>query len=228
MTIPSKSIPIFERVFEIHASLGMAQNQLIHEVFYMSRLLGARDRDEALALLDDWLAELGDSTPTLIMVGAFALYGDTRTALELKSRAERPGVPFVRFLDELSEALLASALGQFDEADRHLATMASVVPDFAIPRGEPSCLIGFAKVALDRGDYARTSRLLGAFNASVSPGNTPFRSHTGALVYLHCTGVLQDVLDPETARATQVEGAALSVKEALDAELLRTATTGAP
>jgi hypothetical protein len=221
MTDPPRSIPIFERVFEIHASLGVAQSQLIHEVLCMSRLVGASGRDEALALLEDWLAELGDANPTLLMVGVFALYGDTRAALELKSRAERPGVPFVRFLDELSEALLASALGQFDKAERHLATMASVVRDFAIPGGELPCLIGFAKVALDRGDYARASRLLAAVNSSVRSGDRPFRTHVAALVYDHCTEILRDVLDPESARITQAEGAALSVKEALDCELTR-------
>jgi hypothetical protein len=46
-----------------------------------------------------------------------------------------------------------------------------------------------------------------------------------ALVYDHCTGALQEVLDPETARTTQAEGAALSLKEALDAELNRGGAT---
>jgi hypothetical protein len=46
-----------------------------------------------------------------------------------------------------------------------------------------------------------------------------------ALIYEHCTGVLRDVLDPESARTTQAEGAALSLKEALDAELFRVSAT---
>jgi hypothetical protein len=161
------------------------------------------------------------------MVGAFALYGDMRTAVELRSWVERSGVPFVRFLDELSEAVLASALGQFDEAEQHLATMASVVRDLAIPRGEVTCLVGFAKVALDRHHYDRASRLLAAVDSSFRAGDIPFRTLVDALVYTHCVRVLRDVLDPETMRTTQAEGRALLLKEVLDAELMRSGTTAA-
>jgi hypothetical protein len=126
-----------------------------------------------------------------------------------------------RFLNELSEAVLASAQGHFEVAEQHLATLVSVVWDFAVPRGEAACLIGFAKVALDRGDHARASRLLATVNASVGPGDRPFRSALDALVYVHCTGVLRNVLDAVSSRTTHVEGSALSVKEALGAELIR-------
>jgi hypothetical protein len=135
-------------------------------------------------------------------------------------------VPFLRILDELSEAVLASALGHFDDAEQHLETMTSVVRDFAVPRGETACLIGFAKVALDRGDYPRASRLLAAVNSSARLEDRFFR-HNDALVYDHCTQVLRDVLDPQTARATEAEGSALSLKEALDAELSRNGRTSA-
>jgi predicted ATPase/class 3 adenylate cyclase len=218
------SVGIFERAFELDASMGLSPGPLDRELFYLSRVVRANGRDEALALLGDWLADLGDSSPRLDMAPVFALYGDIRTALEVKSRAERPGVPFVRFLDELSEAVLAATQGKFDEAEQHLATMASVMRDFAIPRGEATCIIGFAKVALDRGDYARASRLLAAVNSSVGPEGR-FVTHVDAFVYIHCTGVLRDVLDPETAHTTEAEGAALSLKETLDAELMRAGTT---
>jgi hypothetical protein len=52
-----------------------------------------------------------------------------------------------------------------------------------------------------------------------------FPAGLAGLVYDHCTGVLPDILDPETARSTQAEGAALSVKDALDAELIQSGTT---
>jgi hypothetical protein len=123
--------------------------------------------------------------------------------------------------------MIASAEGQFDEAVQHLAVLTSVVRDFAMPRGEAACLVGFAKVALDRADYARASRLLGIIDSAAGSGHRPFFSNFDALVYFHCTGVLREVLDPETTRTTQAEGAALSVKEALDAELNRIGTTGA-
>jgi hypothetical protein len=157
------------------------------------------------------------------MASVYALYGDTGTALRLKSRAERPGVPFVRFLDELSEGVLAAAQGKFDEAEQHLATMASVMRAFAIPSGEAACLIGFAKVALDRGDYTRASRILAAVNSSTSPWDR-FVTHIDAFIYIHCSGILRDVLDPATARTTEAEGAALSLKEVLDAEVTRAGT----
>jgi hypothetical protein len=161
------------------------------------------------------------------MVGVFALYGDTGTALELKSRtASRPG-PMGHLMADPPEAVLASVLGHFDEAEQHLATLSSVVRDFAAPRGEAACVVGYAKVALDRGDYARASRLLAALNASAGPEGRPFRSGFDALVYDHCTGALRHVLDPEMARITHAEGSALSLKEALDAELSRSGTATA-
>jgi hypothetical protein len=167
------------------------------------------------------------------MAAVFALYGDTQKALELNSHTETAiEVPIRRFLNELSWAVLASAQGQFDEAEQHLATLTSIVRNHAIPRGEGACLIGFAKVALDRGDYARASRLLAVVKSSVGGGARPLDARwpgcgslLDALVYARCSEVLRDVLDPETARTTEAETAALSLKGALDAELIRSGTT---
>jgi predicted ATPase/DNA-binding CsgD family transcriptional regulator len=226
MIDPTRSDPVFERFFEILASMGLSPDPGHYEVLYTSRLRRANGPDEARALLRDWLADLGDSTPTVVTAAAFALYGDTRIALELNSRVERPGgLPVVGIVDEMCQAVLASAQGQFDEAEQHLVTLAAAVRDLAVPRGEVQCLITFATVAVDRGDYARASRLLAAVNASAGPEDKPFRQFD-SLLYAHCAGVLWDVLDPETARTTQAEGAALSVKEALDAELIRSGAMG--
>jgi hypothetical protein len=197
-----------------------------HQSYFLGRLRRANGRDEALAILDDWLADVGDSAPTLFMPAVFALYGDTRTALELKPRAELASGAMGQFGAELSEAVLASAQGQFEEAGQHLATMTSIGRQF-VPRGEAACVIGFARIALDRGDYARASRLLSAVNSSVGPGERPFRSIMDALVHARCTAILREVLDPETVRTTQAEGAGLSLNEALDAELMRSGTTTA-
>jgi hypothetical protein len=225
---PPRSDPFFQRAFEIEADMGITPDPVAYADFYLSRLRRANSRDEALALLNDWRANLGDATPSPAMAAVFALYGDIRTALELTSRAEPADVPIVRFVDELSRAVLASAQGHFDEAEQHLATLTSVGRDFAIPRGEVACLIGFSKVAVDRGDYPRASRLLAAIRSNVGQEDRRFRTNFEVLVYVHCTGVLRDVLDPETARTTQAEGAALTLKEALEAELIRTgATAGA-
>jgi hypothetical protein len=221
---PLRSDRLLERSFEIDARIGLSPDPMRHQSYFLGRLRRADGRDEALAVLDEWLADVGDSTPTLFMPAVFALYGDTRTALELKPRAELASGPMGQFGAELSQAVLASAQGQFEEAEQHLATMTSIWREF-VPRGEAACVIGFAKVALDRGDYARASRLLATVNSSVGPGERPFRSIMDALVHARSTAILREVLDLETARITQAEGAALSLKEALDAELIRSATT---
>jgi hypothetical protein len=86
-------------------------------------------------------------------------------------------------------------------------------------------LVFFAKVALDRGDYRRASRLLATVKANVAPRDR--LTGTDALIYDQCSEVLRKVLDPETERTSEAEGAALSLKEALDAELLRSGATAA-
>jgi predicted ATPase len=219
MIDPPKGDRLFERIFEGEASRGVSPDSVFYTGVYVSRLRRANDRDEAQLLLGDWLADLGDSSPTESAPGVFALYGDTHTALELKSRVAPPRDPLGRFLAEFSDAMLASAQAQFDEAEQHLESMASVVRDFAMPHGEAPCLVGFAKIAVDRGDYSRASRLLAAVDSSTGPKNGPFLFPMEALVYEHCSEVLRDVLDPNRARTSQAEGSALSLKEALDAEL---------
>jgi ATP/maltotriose-dependent transcriptional regulator MalT len=222
---PPKSDRHFERFFEMEASMGRSPQRLAYSLFYMSRLLRATGRDEALVLLNHWMADLGDSTgPYPEMAALFAIYGDTRTALELKSRSAPAGVPYAQLSHELFESSLASALGEFDEADQHLVKAVAIVRDFAVPRMEATCLIAFAQVAVDRGDYAQACRLLATAESGFRSQDKPFRSPMEALVLAHCARVLREVLDPEVARTTQAEGAALSVKEALDAELGRTRT----
>ena len=222
---PPRGDRLFQRIFEFEASMGRAPIPPPYDAHYISRLSRANGPDEALVLLQQWRAGLRGSAPSHAMAATFALYGETQAALELESRAVLQTAPMGRFWDELSQAVLASVLKQFDEAEHHLATLASVVRDQAMPRGEAGCLVGFAKVALDRGDDARASRLLAAVNASFRAGDTPFGSALDALVYVHCARVLGDVPDPYTARTTQPEGAVLSLKEALDSELLRSGMT---
>jgi hypothetical protein len=238
---PPRGDRLFREVFEIEGRMGLLPDPVADGAYYLSRLRRTSGHDEAFALLHEWLTNLGDSSP-LYVLAAFALYGDTRTALELQTRgaawvppdlrespfaalAETPRVPSAQQVVELVETVLASAQGQFDEAEQHLATAASVVRDFAVPRGEAGCLVGFAKIAIDRGDYVRASRLLASVGASVGPQGSPFQNPLPALVYDLCIEALGDVLDPETARTTQAEGAALSLKDALNAELMRSAMT---
>jgi hypothetical protein len=55
----------------------------------------------------------------------------------------------------------------------HLEAMVKVVREYAIPRSEASCLVGFAKLAIDSGDYERASRVLATFRSSAP---MPFRN----------------------------------------------------
>jgi hypothetical protein len=116
VTEPPKGDRLFERVFEIDARLGLPRSAG-DWYFDVSRLQRAKGRDEALAILHDWLADLGDSAPTASMAALLALHGD-RTALELNSRTPPVRVPVEQFWDELSQAVLASAQGRFDEAEQ--------------------------------------------------------------------------------------------------------------
>jgi hypothetical protein len=238
---PPRGDRLFRQVFEIEGRMGLLPDPVADGAYYLSRLRRTSGHDEAFALLHEWLTNVGDSSP-LHLLAAFALYGDTRTALELKSRgagwvppdlrkspfaarADTARVPSAQQISELVETVLASAQGRFDEAEQHLATAASVVRDFAVPRGEAGCLVGFAKVAIDRGEYVRAARLLAVVKANVVSQGRPFQHPLPALVYDLCIEALKNILDPEIARTTQAEGAALSLKEALDAELLRSAMT---
>ena len=162
------------------------------------------------------------------MAAVFALYGDTERSLELKSQAEPTGT-----VGRLNKQIVGGRTGfehrgEFDEAEQHLVILTSVVRDFAIPNGEAGCRIGFAKVALDRGDPPRRALgLLAAVKASVDPEDHPFRSTFDALVYAHSARILRNVLDPDSADPSQADRSASSLKESLDDELSRRRTSTA-
>jgi hypothetical protein len=72
-----------------------------------------------------------------------------------------------------------------------VSALGSIVRGFAVPRGEAACLIAFAKVALDRGDYGRASRLLAATKANVGAEGGQVVSPCDSLIYDHCTEILR-------------------------------------
>jgi len=199
VTDPPRGDDAFERLFEIEANIGGSPYPVAHDLFYVSRLQRATSGEEALAILDDWIVDVGDSTPTTYMPVAFALYGETQTALELMSRAALlpRGLPLGQFVNELHQTVWASTQAKFDEAERHLATLTAFVRDFAVARGEAACLVGFAKVALDRGDFGRASHLLATVDSRFGPGNRSLGDPTVALVYAHCKGVLGEFINLE-------------------------------
>ena len=124
--------------------------------------------------------------------------------------------PARRRAQEFTLALIASANGDRQAMRSHLQAMAKVVREYAIPRSEASCLVGFAKLAMDGGDSERASRLLATVRASAP---MPFRNMMDYVVYRRCLSALMEVLDDETIARTRLEGTSISVHDALEAEL---------
>jgi hypothetical protein len=210
---------IYPEVRRIEQRAGLPPDPIMDLVFHHSRLMAATSPEEALAVLDQWNAGLKGAAPTPYLAGLFALYGDTTTAADVLARAAAAHTPIGRAILESAQAVIASAQGQFGTAEHHLSVLATVVRDHAVRYGEAACLILFAKLALDRGDPPRASRLLAAVKASAGRNDRPFRTHFESLVYFDCTRQLRSLLDQDSARRYQLEGAALSCSQALDAEL---------
>jgi hypothetical protein len=210
---------IFLEVRRIEKRAGLPPSPVMDLIFYHWRLMAAASSQEALAVLGEWTAGLEGAAPSPYIAGLFALYGDTATAADVLSNAAATHTPMGRAILESAKAVVASAQGQFDAAEHYLSVHATVVRDHAVPYGEAACLIFFAKLALDRGDLRRASRLLAAVKASAGSNDRPFRSHFESLVYFYCTRQLRSLLDEDSARRYQMEGAVLSCSLALDAEL---------
>jgi hypothetical protein len=216
---PERNERIFREVRRIEERVGLPPDPTMGLVFHHSRLMEATSSAEAIAVLGEWKAGHRDAATSPFMAGLFALYGDTATSADVLSSVAAVNTPLGRFMFESSEAVIASAQGQFDTAEHHLSVLANLVRDHAVQRGEEACLILYAKLALDRGDPQRASRLLAAVKASAGLNNPPFRTFFDALVYFDCTRQLRSLLDPDSARRNQMEGAGLSCSRALDAEL---------
>jgi hypothetical protein len=215
---PEHVQPIFQEVRRIETRAGLPPEVTMGLLFH-SRLRVATSPEEALAVLGEWTAGLEGAAPFPFLAELFALYGDTTTAAGLLSNVAAAHTPMGRFMLESAQAVIASAQGQFGTAEHHLSVLAAVVRDHAVPYGEAACLILFAKLALDRGDPPHASRLLAAVKASAGPNDLPFSTFTESLVYFDCTRQLRALLDQDSARRYQREGAVLSCSRALDAEL---------
>jgi hypothetical protein len=176
------------------------------------------DRDAALHLVGELEGMSADDfTINWVTAGLLVLAGEPERAAALGATPV-PRSPFERYYRLFRDVLVASATGRADEARQHLDSLVLLVREHAIPLGEPACLIGFALLALDRGDYARASRLLATVGAG---GFFPFRSHNESLLYRRCVAAASAGLDPDTRRRCRDEGADLTVTEALNNELAR-------
>jgi predicted ATPase len=184
--------------------------------FWYGVLIGrARDRSQIDALLDQWLEDHCGSPPTLELVGMLACFGRLDAALQyMAAGPER--APAWRRAQEFTRALIASAEGDRPAMRSHLDAMARVVREYAIPRSEASCLVGFAKLAVDSGEYERATRLLATVRASEP---MPFRNMMDYVVYRQCRSAVTAVLDGQTIARCRLEGSSTSVPDALEAEL---------
>jgi predicted ATPase/DNA-binding SARP family transcriptional activator len=205
----------FERGRALARTNGIPVDQALWGFWYGMLIGRAQDRSQIEALLDQWLADHAGSPPTLELVGMLACFGRIDAALQYTATG-LDRAPAWRRAQEFTMALIASAQGDRQAMRSHLEAMAKVVREYAIPRSEASCLVGFAKLAIDSGDYERASRLLATVRASAL---MPFRNMMDYVVYRQCRGVLTDVLDHQTIARCRLEGTSTSVHDALEAEL---------
>jgi predicted ATPase/DNA-binding SARP family transcriptional activator len=214
----------FEQGRALARSNGIPVDQALWAFWYGMRIGQARDRNEIDGVLDQWLADHAGSPPTLELVGMLAHFDRIDTALHY-APAVPDRSPARRRAQEFTMALIASAQGDRQAMRSHLVAMAKVVREYAIPESDASCLVGFAKLAIDDSDYERASRILATVRASAS---MPFRNMMDYVVYRYCVAVLTDILDERTIARCRLEGTAISVREALKAELACPVDTEVP
>jgi hypothetical protein len=183
-------------------------------------ITGLEDRDEVLEVLAGLPAGTTESdfAGNDIVAGLLVSFGETEQATARLASARPPRTPLRRFAWTFTVAVIASSEGQQDEMAENLRTLAAIVREFAIPLGDESCLVGFAALAVDEGDYARASRLLATVRAAAP---FPFRTPLQVAVYRRCAGMVRAALDPATVRQCRAEGAATPVSDALNNELQR-------
>jgi hypothetical protein len=197
---------------------GVRELELWTAVYASGLLISEWDRDAALHLVGEVEGMFPDNLNIkCITAGLLVLAGEPERAAALATN-EVPRSPFEWYFRLFRDVLVASANRHPDAARQHLDALVLVVREHAIPLGEPGCLIGFAVLALERGDHARASRLLATVRAGLS---VPFRSEIEALVYRRCVATARAGLDLDTIRRCRDEGAALTVTEALNNELAR-------
>jgi predicted ATPase/DNA-binding SARP family transcriptional activator len=194
---------------------GIPLDQAMWAFWYGMLIDRARDRSHVDLLLDQWLADHAGSPPTFELVAMLACFDRIDAALQYAATAPERA-PAWRRAQEFTMALIASAQGDRKAMRSHLEAMAKVVREYAIPRSEASCLVGFAKLAIDSGDYERASRVLATVRSSAP---MPFRNMMDHVLYRQCVGAVVKALDGKSAARCRLEGTAMSVHEALDAEL---------
>ncbi|HMF82274.1 MAG TPA: NB-ARC domain-containing protein [Acidimicrobiia bacterium] len=202
------------------AAAGTPEIEQMTALWSANLITGREDADEGLKVLEALPPAAVDSEFALneIVIGLLATFGQPEQAAARLAAAPPPRTPLRRFAWTFTAALIASSEGQRNEMAEHLRALAAIVREYAIPLGEESCLIGFAALAVDEGDYARASHLLATVQGAAP---FPFRTPLQVAVYRRCAGMVRAALDPATARRCRARGAATPVNEALDTELQR-------
>ena len=200
------------------AAAGTPEIEQMTALWSANLITGREDADEGLKVLEALPPAAVDSEFALneIVIGLLATFGQPEQAAARLAAAPPPRTPLRRFAWTFTAALIASSEGQRNEMAEHLRALAAIVREYAIPLGEESCLIGFAALAVDEGDYARASHLLATVQGAAP---FPFRTPLQVAVYRRCAGMVRAALDPATARRCRARGAATPVNEALDTEL---------
>jgi hypothetical protein len=119
--------------------------------------------------------------------------------------------------------VIAAGEGRAGDVAEHLRALVEIVREHAIPLGEETCLIAFAALAVLQGDYETASRQLASVRSAAI---FPFRTPLQVLVYRQTGRAVSRALDPRTAERCRAEGAAMPVREALDAALARVTPYG--
>jgi hypothetical protein len=190
---------------------------------------GDPEQDEARggpALIEELLPLVGELEPgnTSQILGVAAVLGDTETASRLQTHLTGRS-PMRRFQRARLASIIDTVDGRIEDAAQELGAAVLVARESAVPLGEESCLIGFAALACKARDFERASRDLASAQGSVP---APFRDPVDMLLYRMTLRTVRRSLDPETAARCRSAGAAMSVSEALDAELEQIEAAGSP
>jgi predicted ATPase/DNA-binding SARP family transcriptional activator len=194
---------------------GSPEYQSLLVRYFQSLLTGSESPTQALALFEDVLAGWGgDVRNDPVLTGMLALLGATARAAELQTSLPVES-PLHRFHLEIVAALIASNEGRLEDMRAHIKMLVGMAREYAIPLGEESCLIWFAKLAIEEGNPAKASRLLASGSAQ------PFWFRTGLEMegYRQCLNAVRASLDHAAIAECRAEGEAISVADALDAEL---------
>jgi len=202
------------------AAAGTPELEQMTALWAANLITGREDPHEGLKILEELPPAAVDSELALneIVIGLLACFGESEQAAARLVAAPPTRAPLRRFSWTFAAALIASSKGQRNEMAEQLRALVAVVREYAIPLGDESCLIGFAALAVDEGDYTRASGLLATVQAAAP---FPFRTPLQVAVYRRCAGMVHAALDPATARQCRAQGAATPVSEALDNELQR-------